>query len=208
LLRDHQSENNMNHLHCHTFFRDEDYLRKIEAGGQEAEAAITCLYKKHRSRAFTAMNRLILKHPDFRGSPEDLVHDAFLVMIHKLQFESVEVRSLSGFWVGIGKNIFLNELKKDERLILVKENEEKYGLNEETPENLFLKQEARDQMAKTFARLGPRCREILLLWVNQYTMTEITQELNLTNVAMARKTKYECFKKLKELVRIGNKMPG
>ena len=55
-----------------------------------------------------------------------------------------------------------------------------------------------------FSRLGSRCREILMLWINQYSMAEIAGRMNLSNACMARKIKYECFKKLKELVKSGN----
>jgi RNA polymerase sigma factor (sigma-70 family) len=198
----------MNHVHHSLFLRSDHYLREIRAGGPGADVAISSLYKKYRRRVVSAIGRLISSHPEYKGTAEDLVHDAFIIMIHKIQVESIQIRSLSGFWMGIGKNIFLNQLKKDERTVLVRDSEEMYGLNEETPEYLFLKTEEQQQMENTFSQLGSRCREILLLWINQYTMGEIAQQMNLTNAMMARKIKCECFKKLKKLVREGNKWPS
>jgi RNA polymerase sigma factor (sigma-70 family) len=198
----------MYHLHRASAFRDEDLLLEIKAGGLRADVAMGCLYKQYRSRAYSSMKKLIAKHPLYRGSPEDLVHDSFIVLIHKIQFETFYVKSLCGFWIGVGKKLFLNQLRKDERVTLVNDHEELYGYNETTPEFLLLREEEKEQMAVAFSQLGSRCREILLLWTNRYSMSEIACRMELANDAMARKIKHACFKKLKEMVREGNKMPG
>jgi RNA polymerase sigma factor (sigma-70 family) len=198
----------MNHLHPYSFARDEDYLREIKAGGPRADQAVSGLYKKYHRRVLVSVSKIIARHPESKTPPEDLVHDAFIIMIQKIQFQDLHAHSLFGFWTGVGKYLLLNQLKKDERIILVKKNEEKYGLNEISPEDIYLHREEEEQLALTFSRLGAKCQEILMLWMNQYTMVEIAEKMNLSNDAMARKNKFECFKKLKELVRTGNKQPG
>jgi len=198
----------MNHLHCHIFFRDDDYLREIRAGGSRAETAISCLYLKHRKRTYSYMRALISKHGEFKGSPDDLVHDAFIVMVDKIQREAISVRSLAGYWIGIGKMLFLNQLKKDQRIILVSDVEEKYGYENDSSDSIVHDREENERLETAFMQLGHRCREVLMLWVNQYTMPEIARMMQLSNVAMARKIKYECFKKLKEIVKSGNTARG
>lgn len=198
----------MHHLSHHSYSGDDIFILDIRAGGLVAETAIASLYSRYRRRVYHLLRRIIKRHHDFRGTPEDLVHDSFILMIQKIQFENLNVRSLRGYWLGTAKNLFLNQLKKDERIVGVYESEEKYGLNEDSPEILYLSREKEEQMAYTFSQLGSRCREILLLWINQYTMPEIAEQLNLSTVAMARKLKYGCFKKLKELIKTGYKMPG
>jgi DNA-directed RNA polymerase specialized sigma24 family protein len=196
----------MNHLHCIIYIRDDDYLREIRAGGSRAESAISCLYLKYRKRTLSYMRMLISKHPEFKGFADDLVHDAFIIMVNKIRYETIDIRSLAGFWIGIGKKIFLNQLKKDQRIILVEDVEEKYGYEYDLNETVLPIPDENERLENAFLQLGPRCREILLLWINQYTMNEITEKMNLTNVAMARKMKYECFKKLKDFLKSGNKM--
>ncbi len=206
LLCDHQSENNMTHLHFRVFLRDEDFLREIRSGGPRAETAIGSLYQQYRKRVYASMRRLIFKHPAFKGSSEDLVHDSFILMIHKIQNEVCDIHSILGFWIGIGKNLFLNQLKRDQKMFLVRDSEEIYGLNELSPEIEFLNREEEELMLSTFSKLGARCQEILLLWINQFTMVEIAERMHLSNDNMARKIKFECFKKLKDLVQTGNKI--
>ena len=196
----------MTHLHSRVFLQDEDFLREIRAGGPRAETAISRMYQLYRKRVYASMKRLIFKHPEFRGSSEDLVHDAFILMVHKIQFDECAIHSILGFWIGIGKNIFLNQLKRDQKIFLVRDSEEIYGLNELSPEIEFLNREVEELMLSTFSKLGARCQEILLLWINQFTMVEITERMHLSNDNMARKIKFECFKKLKDLVRTANKI--
>lgn len=197
----------MNHSHGNLFSCDEDYLREIKAGGSRADAAIAGLYTQYRQRAFRYTKKLISKNHIFKGTAQDLVHDAFILMMQKMRYEPIYAKSLCSFWLGIIKNLLLNQLKKDERVILVRESEAIYGLNENTPETIYLAVEEQEQMELTFSSLGPRCREILLLWIRHYTMVEIAEQANLTNDAMARKLKHHCFQKLKELIKTGNKMP-
>jgi RNA polymerase sigma factor (sigma-70 family) len=195
----------MNHLHCNLFLRDEDYIRELKAGGQRADTAISCLYLKYRKRTHSYIRKLASRHEGFRGVPDDLVHDAFIIMLDKLRHDAPMVQSLAGYWIGICKNLFLNQLKKDQRTILVNDAEEKYRYENDTPESLFFDREEQLQLEAAFSALGQRCRDILMLWLNQYSMVEIAQKMNLSNDAMARKIKFECFKKLKELVKKGNK---
>lgn len=194
----------MNHLHCHIYLRDDDYLREIRAGGSRAETAISCLYLKHRKRTYSYLRTLISKQGAFKGVPDDLVHDSFIIMIEKIQQDAVVVRSLAGYWIGIARMLFLNQLKKDERIVLVGDAEEKYGYEAGLQHSLVQDHEENEKMEAAFLKLGPRCREILMLWINQYTMLEITGIMHLSNASMARKIKYECFKKLKEIVNSGN----
>jgi len=196
----------MTHLHHQVFLRDEDFVREIRAGGLRADTAISCLYRQYRKRVFSSISRLIKKHPDFKGTADDLVHDAFILMISKIRNEASEIHSLQGFWIGAGNHLFLNQLKRDQKVILVRDAEEIYGLNEVSPETDYMNREKQEQMQSTFAKLGTRCQEILLLWINQYSMVEIAERMNLSNDAMARKIKFECFKKLKDLVKTGNKI--
>lgn len=194
----------MNHLHCHIYLRDDDYLREIRAGGSRAETATSCLYLKHRKRIYSYLRTLISKQGAFKGFPDDLVHDSFIIMIEKIQQDESDIRSLEGYWIGIAKLLFLNQLKKDERIVLVSDVGEKYGYESRLQHSLVHDQDDHEKMEAAFMKLGSRCREILMLWINQYTMLEIAGLMHLSNPSMARKIKYECFKKLKEIVNSGN----
>jgi len=206
-LCDHQVENNMNHLHCRVYSRDEDFIRDIKAGGFRAETAITCLYLRYRKQTFDYFERMIERHGEFKSLPEDLAHDSFIIMLDKIHEDAYPIESLAGLWIGIGKNIFLNQLKKDQRIVLVNDPEAVYELHDMPPLWVMADNDEDAHLENALSKLCARCKEILMLWINRYTMPEITQIMKFSNVAMTRKTKYECFKKLKEMVKAGH-IPG
>jgi RNA polymerase sigma factor (sigma-70 family) len=194
---DHQLENKMNHLHCHIYHRDKDYISEIQAGGSDADRAISCLYLKYRDETTDYISRLIRRNPVYKGVPEDLVQDSFIIMVDKIREHRFSIKSLGGYWIGIAKLLFLNQLKKDKRIIYVNEIEEYYGYEDLTPESILCEKEDDYKLENAFAQLGPKCKEVLMLWLNHYTMAEIAQKMNLSSDAMARKVKFECFRKLK-----------
>jgi len=109
--------------------------------------------------------------------------------------------------MGITRKLLLNQARKDER-ILLREPEEAYTPDEESIEARLLETESSTLLQQTFDHLGSRCKEILLLWIERYPMHEIARKMDLSGAPMARKIKHECFKKLKNLVKDGNKLHG
>ncbi len=199
----------MNHLHCHTFLKDSDYVSEIQSGGSGADRAISCLYLKYRERTYAYMSKLIGRHSDYKGVADDIVQDSFIIMVDKIREPDFDITSLAGYWIGISKMLFLNQLKKDRRILYVNEADEHYGYEDMTPESILFEKEEQYKLENAFAQLGPRCKEVLMLWLNQYSMIEIARQMNLSSDAMARKIKFECFKKLKTFVTTeSNPTPG
>lgn len=194
----------MNHLHCHIYSCDDDYLRDIRAGGATAENAIGCLYLRYRKPTYSYLSKMLSKHPHSKSMVEDLVHDAFIIMIEKIRYDQVHVKTLGGFWIGIGRYLVSNRLKQDAKTVLVQDPEGVYTALEETASVSVLHDlEEKDWMERAFHQLESRCRDALRHWMDGYTMQEIAVKMNLGSDAMARKLKYHCFKKLKEIIRNG-----
>jgi DNA-directed RNA polymerase specialized sigma24 family protein len=198
----------MHPFYRQSLHRDEDYIRMIRAGGTDAETAIQDLYLQYRQTVKSSFIKLIHRFPDYRGQPDDLLHDSFLLLLRKIESGPEEIQSLVSFWRGLGRGLLLNKIKKDDRIHFVSEPETTYSPHFTNHGNETEEWESQEQLAHLFFTLGPRCREILLLWIDRYTMSEIASRLAFTNVAMVRKMKYACFKKLKNIVRTGNKTPG
>ena len=199
----HQVEN-MNQLDYSPYLKDENIICAIKSGGLSGDRAIFNLYTFYHKSVLYAMAEMISLYPGCKTLPEDIVHDAFIVMLHKIQYESPVSGSLKAFWIGIAKKLLANQVKKNGRIILVRDAEEQYGCFEITPETIFLLTERNQQIEKYLSMFGSRCKEILLLWMSQHTMDEIAIKLNLSGAPMARKIKHSCFKKLKNLIRKGN----
>ena len=198
----------MNHLHGHPYHQDEEYIRHIRQGGPRSEQAMRDLYLTYRKRVTSYVQTLLKRYPGYKGLPEDLVHDAFIILTQRIEKDEGPFRSLFAYWMGICRLLFLNQLKKDERLILVGEPEEIYNMNGTLHDPIPFDHESLDVLEQSFDLLGDRCQQVLLMWVDGYPMQVIARTMGLSGDAMARKIKYDCFKKLKNLVKNSNKMPG
>ncbi len=194
----------MHQLDHSPLLRDEHFISTIKPGGSNAEKAIIRLYTHYHKSVRTIVSDLIKLYPACRTEPDDIMHDAFLVMIHKIQFESVPGKSLKSFWVGICRKLILNQVKKLKRITLVEDFDEDYGAPEISPEFLFMITEKNEQLEHYLSRAGGRCKQILTMWLAQFTMGEIAEELHLSGAPMARKIKCSCFKKLKKLIQSGH----
>lgn len=194
----------MHQLDHSPLLRDEHFVSTIKPGGANAEKAIISLYSQYHKSVRAAVSDLIKLYPGCRTEADDIVHDAFLVMIHKIQFESPPVISLKAFWIGISRKLILNKVKKFKWITLVAELDEEYGIPEISPESLFMITEKNEQLEHYISRAGERCKQILIMWLAQFTMGEIAEELHLSGAAMARKIKCSCFKKLKNLIQSGH----
>lgn len=194
----------MHQLDRSPYLRDEHFTDIIKQGGSNGEKAIISLYTQYHKSVKSIISELISIYPGCRAEPDDIVHDAFLVMIHKIQFESASSQSLKAFWVGIARKLIRNQEKKLKRITLVEELDEDYGVPEISPETLFMITEQNQQFENFLSRSGNRCKQILLLWVAQYNMDEIAEQLNISGAGVVRKMKYTCFKKLKILIRKNN----
>jgi len=194
----------MHQLDLTPYLRDQYYLNTIKAGGLNGEKAIISLYTQYHKSVKNIVSEVIDIYPACRTEPDDITHDAFLVMIHKIQFESATSRSLKAFWIGIARKLIRNHAKKLKRITLVEELDEEYGIPEISPETLFLITEENQQFENFLSKSGNRCKDILLLWIAQYNMDEIAKQLNISGASVVRKMKSACFKKLKILIRKNN----
>jgi RNA polymerase sigma factor (sigma-70 family) len=194
----------MNQLDYIPYLKDENFICAIKSGGPTGEQAIFTLYTLYHKGVRATITEMISLFPGCKTLPEDIVHDAFIVMLHKIQFETTRASSLKGLWIGIARKLLLNQVKKNARIMLVQDTEELYEPLDITPETIYLLTERNQQIEKCLALFGNRCKEILLLWMAQFTMEEIAQKLSLSSPRVARKMKHSCFKKLKVFILKGD----
>lgn len=179
---------------------DEDLIRAVKSGGLTADTAIMSLYARYRTEVSLIISAFMIRYGHRADEPDDVLHDSFIILLHKIQHEDLVITSLKAFWIGIAKYLLLNQIKKDKKIERVAESEAFYGLVGPSPETTYLHNEKFEELHQCLGKCGNKCQEILLLWLSDYSMTEIAERLHLSGPAMARKIKYECFKKLKKIV--------
>lgn len=179
---------------------DDDLIRAVKSGGLTADTAIMSLYARYRKEVSLIISTFMMRYGHRVDEPDDILHDSFIILLHKIQHEDPVITSLKSFWIGIAKYLLLNQIKKDKKIAWVAESESFYGLHCPSPEATYLYDEQFEELHQCLGKCGNKCQEILLLWLSDYSMSEIAERLHLSGPAMARKIKYECFKKLKKIV--------
>lgn len=178
---------------------DDHFIHAIQTGGAVADKAIMTVYATHHKEIRALIATLISRYGRIKADPADLVHDSFIVMLHKIRYESPEINSLRAYWLGIAKYMWLN-VNRSARINIVAEPDADYNMQGISPEQLMLEEERLNEIERCLCKCGGRCHEILTLWLSDYSMGEIADKLNLSSAAMARKIKHECFKKLKNIL--------
>ena len=179
---------------------DDDLIRAIQSGGAIADKAMMAMYGAYHKDIRALIYMLITRYGNRLDDPGDMVHDSFIVMLHKIRYEAPEITSIKAYWMGIARHLWLNQIKKSSKVSLVEEPVADYELLDDSPEKLLIEEERYLRIERCLCKCGPRCHEILTLWLSDYSMDEIAEKLKLSSAAMARKLKHECFKKLKDLI--------
>lgn len=110
--------------------------------------------------------------------------------------------AVSTYLVGIGKNLnrktrrnYWEEKVDKQGADILRVAEEAWDGDEEEQDS-----EAAEKVKRALKRMGETCREVLLLFYYRgFSMEAIAERTNLKNENTAKKTKYECLKKLREI---------
>lgn len=187
-------------MNCTEYASDQDYVRDIRKGGRAQDRAIDCLYRAHRPDVLNMVRSFLRFRSGIQDDAADMVQDAYLIMVEKIRDGGYNQGSLVHFWTGITKGLLRNKLKRDARTDLTDDHNQFEETDIATPEFLLLDAEEKSRLEQILDRLGPKCKQVLMLWAGGYSMEEIASEMELSSEAMARKTKYRCKNQLMELI--------
>ena len=187
-------------MSCDQYNEDGDYVRDIRMGGAPYHRAVDCLYRRHRDDVVGRLQRYVGYMSGQHEEMKDLVQDAFIIMTEKISGQGYNDGSLLHFWVGIAKGLLRNKVKRDARTDLVDDSLKFDDVTTESPETQLMSKEKIEILDDLLTQLGERCKSVLLMWANGYSMKEIKTKLEFTSEVMARKTKFKCKEKLVKLV--------
>lgn len=114
------------------------------------------------------------------------------------QFES----SVSTYLIGIGKNLGRDHRKKHWERKVEKAGADVLQFAEEAPEYGDPVGESADKLTSALDMLGGSCKDVLIMYYyRRFSMEAIAARTGLKNENTAKKTKYECLKKLRDIFR-------
>lgn len=156
------------------------------------------LYKKN----YKSVKVYIIQNSGSAEDAEDVFQEVIvtfieLVKLGKFRGES----SISTFLFAIGRNVWLNELKKRGRSQLRNEKFEKSrGFVDEDISKYLVNREMRAQIIELLDKIGETCKKILLAYYyDNLSMKDILQQLDYENEQVVRNKKYKCLKQLEQI---------
>lgn len=168
-------------------------LERLKEGHREA---LLELYKTN----YTMVKQFVLRNQGSSEDAEDLLQEALVVLwqnVHKDEF-ALTVR-ISTYLMAIVKNKWLKNLSKsgrmagEEHLPMEAESHPGYGLTNSMDMKII---------SETLDQMGETCRQILIhFYYDGLDMVNIAKLMNFANSDTAKAKKYQCFKKLEELVK-------
>ncbi len=177
-----------------------DLLKEIKNGNEEA---LLSLYKLYRNEFISWTSNTYQLNKD---DGKDIFQDTIIAFYENVK--SGQLTSISGsvktYLFAIGKFKTINFLKKSNKsvtfsdfdLLKVIEPSENQIMDKE--ENEFIK----DTVKKYLDEQCEDCKKVLeLYYFKEKDMKTIASEMGYKNADVAKKKKYECFKKLAEMVR-------
>ena len=180
---------------------DRDLLLQIRQGGSISDRATETLYRRHRNEVLFKVEKMIRYRKGQQADASDLVQDAYIIMLDKVRSEDYEEGPVDHFWIGIAHGLFRNKQKRDYRVTFVDDHSKIDGENHLTPETELENKERSEIFDQLLEKVGDKCKKIMKLVISGYSMREIAEKMELPSEGMARKTKYQCKKKLVELVK-------
>lgn len=178
---------------------DAELVANIKAGGSKRQAAIGDLYRDKKLK-----NQIIAFVTKNSGNKEDgidIFHEGIISLDDNIRKNKYQGKGqLRGYLYSICRFLWLNKLKRNDRMIYTDEVKQLDQVSYETPESLSLSEEQKNILARLLSQLGPKCEQILEMWKLTYSMEEIAEKVGLKNAGMARKQRYVCYKKLLKIV--------
>ena len=130
---------------------------------------------------------------------EDILQDAVITVWQKAGRPDFELTAkLSTFLFAVAKNLWLKALNKAKRTESMEDHHEHQAISAGPSINSA---DLRIVVAY-MDKIGDTCRQLLhLFYFEEQDMKEIAVQLNFANADTAKAKKYQCFKKLEQMVK-------
>lgn len=182
-----------------TFKDDKALLEAIQTGSNQRELALKQIFIKGKFK--TKVRQFILSNSGNAQDAEDMIQEGIITLDKNIRAGKFnQESSIDVYLTSICKFLWMNQIRKKSKISL-KDDFQPLNLQTDSNQGLdLIEKEKGLLMDSLLERIGKRCKQIISLWKLSYSMPEIAELTGLSSEAMARKTKYNCMKKLKEII--------
>jgi RNA polymerase sigma factor (sigma-70 family) len=173
---------------------DQQVLDKIKQGDQRM---LLFLYKRN----VDPIRSYIIRNNGNTADVEDMLQEALVILWQNAQkVDFVLSSKLDTYLYAIAKNLWLKQLRKNGRMHLSDFE------SDHSPDIADTTEEYNDDkytvLSKYLNQLGETCRTLLtFFYFEQWDMEQIAAKMQFANADTAKAKKYQCKKKLEELIK-------
>lgn len=179
-------------------YSDAEIIQIIQSG-EGIAGPVSYLYKAH----FDNLAYFIKQNKGNQQDAEDIFQEivlAFIELVRKERFRGDS--SIKTCLYAIGRNLWLNELKKRSRT-LIRETEY-HSVSPQVEQDIVgyvVAKEALTNVLSLMDKLGEICKKILVYYYYEaLSMKEILERMDYETEQVVRNKKYKCMKQLMELL--------
>lgn len=179
------------------FHSDQALLTALR--GNDMDKAVRALYRQY----YEVLSIYTRQNSGSQQDAEDVFQEVvvtFIELVNQNKFRGES--SIKTFLYSLNKHIWLNELKKRNRM---QQRNLKFemakGQTEEDVSTYIAGREARSQMMQVIDQLGDACKQVLMaFYYQELSVREMLDILPYENEQVVRNKKYKCLKKLEEML--------
>lgn len=171
---------------------DEEVILEIKKGNQQA---LVYLYQEN----LPSIRNLLFKNNGKMDDVEDILQEAVIVVWQNVSKADFTLSSkLNTYLYAIAKNLWMKQLQKKQRQEPLHEvHENRHHGSEDSGAKMDAK-----IVVQYMDKIGDTCRDLLhLFYFDGLDMTAIAERLGFNNADTAKAKKYQCFKKLEQLIK-------
>ena len=173
-------------------FSDSEVIDQIKKGNQQV---LVYLFEQN----YSSIKKFVLQNSGRHDDVDDLLQEAVIVVWQNaLKPEFVLSSQLNTYLYAIVKNLWYKQLKKKERQTNIQADEYDHIGATEDKQNLFDKK----VIQSCINEIGYTCKNLLShYYFDGYNMSQIAEIMGFNNADTAKAKKYQCLKKLQDLVK-------
>jgi len=177
-----------------------EIIQIIRSGEKGRNEIIRQLYKDDKLRG--GIRSVTYK----MGAKEDDFNDIFnttLMQFIKTAINKKELvisSHLHTYIIGVAKNTWINIAREKGKFYTNDLEDFNDPVEYITPEKILIDEGNRTLLHEVLDKLGVNCKEVLILWASHYKMAEIAEIMTYKSADMAKKKKYQCYKKLLQII--------
>lgn len=175
-------------------FSDDQFIAGLRSGDGEV---LNALYKKY----YNIVLKFIVNNSGSDEAAQDIYQETIIVLYENAQKPEFNLQcQLQTYIYSVAKRLWLKQLRKSGKLVLLKEDSENDFMDaEQEIADHDLKEAEIQKMNKSLEELGEPCNTLIKdFYVHKMSMDDIADKFGYTNADNAKNQKYKCLQRLKK----------